>query len=62
MLAAVQILSYPTMSCALVSELPLHAGIHGSFTEQYLPPTEAGETSEYDIRSGIGSQFVPKYR
>ena len=42
-------------------ELPVHAGIHGSFTEQYLPPTKAGEASEYDIRNGIGSQSVPKY-
>lgn len=39
----------------------MHAGIHGSFTEQYLPPSEAGETSNYDIRNGIGSQTAPKY-
>lgn len=38
-----------------------HAGIHGSFTEQYLPPTAAGEHSEYDIRNGLGTQATPKY-
>ena len=42
-------------------KLLLHVGIHGSFTEQYLPPTEAGENSEYDIRNGIGTESAPKY-
>ena len=51
----------PYVSWVSLCILPVHAGIHGSFTEQYLPPSEAGETSDYDIRSGIGSQTAPKY-
>lgn len=45
----------------MVIELLVYAGIHGSFTDQYLPPTKAGAKSEYDIRSGIGTKDAPKY-
>lgn len=45
----------------LANKLPLIAGIHGSFTQQYLPPTDTGANCEYDIRNGIGTKSTPKY-
>ncbi len=49
---------------ARLKSVRLGAGIHGSFTAEYLGPRteEEGKTSTYDIRQGVvDEQGQPKY-
>ena len=39
----------------------LYAGIHGSFTQEYLGASKTAQQQSYDIRNGVGSGSEPKY-
>lgn len=53
------------MQHALVAAFRLHeycnAGIHGSFTEQYLGPTADAKPQSYNISKAVAHDGVPVY-
>ena len=53
------------MQHALVAAFRLHnhcfAGIHGSFTEQYLGPAADAKAHSYNISNAVAHDGVPVY-